>query len=169
MKKNNPIKKIILCTMYAIILFLQEQVLSFVPNFQFSFLIIITMGAVVGLKWGSLIVIFHVIVDNLIWGLVVPHLIIPMMIGYEITLLFGYLTRNAKLEIVIIFGILASLVYCWLFIPFNVIFLKIGFLTYLLADILFELILVISTIFTILWFYHPLKKLIEVQWESTFN
>lgn len=167
MKKNNLVKKITLCSMYAVILFLQEQVLSFIPNVQFSFLIVITIGAVIGLKWGSLVVLIHVIADNLIWGSVVPHVIIPMFIGWEITLLVGYLTRNAKQYLVIGCGILASLIYCWLFIPFNIIFLKVSFWPYFIADIPFEIILVISTVLTLLWLYVPLKKLLTQQWDST--
>lgn len=169
MKKNNTVKKITLCAMYAVILFLQEQVLSFIPNVQFSFLIVITLGATVGLKWGTVIVIIHVIADNLLWGSFVPYVVIPMFMGWEVTLLAGYLTRKSKTFIVILFGILASLIYCWMFIPFNVLFLHVKLLPYVLADIPFEIILVISTIFTLLWLYEPLKKLIDSQWKATIN
>lgn len=169
MKKNNTVKKITLCAMYAVILFLQEQVLSFIPNVQFSFLIVVTLGATVGLKWGTIIVIIHVIADNLLWGSFVPYVVIPMFMGWEVTLFFGYLTRNSKTFVVILFGVLASLIYCWLFIPFNVIFLHVKLLPYVLADIPFEIILVLSTIFTLLWLYQPLKKLITNQWQATIN
>lgn len=168
MKNKNFVKKLCLCSLYAVILFTQEQVLSFIPNVQFTFLIIIVVGSVLGLKWGSLIVIINVIMDNLFCGSFVPYVVIPMLIGEEITLLFGYLTRKSNLFIVIIFGVLASLIYCYMFIPFNAIFLKVNFLSYFLADILFEIILVISTILTLIWLYNPLKKVIFEQW-STLN
>lgn len=169
MKRNNLTKKITLCSMYAVILFLQEQLLSFIPNVQFSFLIVIVLGATLGMKWGTLVVIIHVIADNLIWGSFVPYVVIPMFIGWEITLFLGFLTRKSKTFIVILFGVIASLLYCWAFIPFNVIFLKVNFMTYFMADIPFEIILIISTILTLTWLYEPLKKLVLEQWNTTKN
>lgn len=167
--KRNDTKKIVLCAFYAAILFIQEQALSWLPNIQLTFLLIIVFGAVIGLKWGSLVVIVHVVADNLIWGSITPYIFIPMLMGQELALLLGYLTRNKPLWKVVIAGIFASIAYCLIFIPFQIIVFKVDFILYWLADLPFEALLVASTSLTLIWLYKPIKKLIIKQWFALGN
>lgn len=169
MKKNKDIKKIVLCAMYTAVLFLQELILSVIPNVQFTFLLVMIFGAVLGMKWGSFVVVVHTIADNILWGSLTVHTFIPMLIGLEFTLLLGCISKYKKPWIVVMNGIFASISYCLIFIPFQVFVLNVDFLVYLLSDIPFEIILIVSTIITLIWFYYPLKKLVQKQWDSVNN
>ena len=45
-------------------------------------------------------------------------------------------------------------------------FLNIDILAYYVADIPFEIILVISTILSVMYLFRPLEKILRKQWES---
>ena len=167
--KNNYLKKILICVMYSVILFLQEQLLSFIPNFQLSFLLIMLVGSVLGFKWGNLVLLIYLMLDNLSYGSFMPYVFFPMLIGWEFTLIMGFIFRNFNKYTVSIIGILCSFIYSWSFIPFSYFFFHIDVVAYFLADIVFEIILATSTFLSIILLYNPLKKILYNQWEFLCN
>ena len=113
----NPIKvkDIAIMVMLAALLFVQEEALTLIPNIQFTFLLIMLYGAVLGPKKASLIVLVHVLLDNLFMSSFIPTVMLPMLIGHEITMLIGYYLKN-KNTIILSIGItIASIIYAFLF------------------------------------------------------
>lgn len=143
------------------ILFAQEEILTFIPNVQLTFLLVCCYGATVGLGYGTMIIGIHVILDNIVMGSLTPFIMIPQFIGLFIALLFGYLFRNKNEYIQAIFSAIAVLLYSWAFIPFNIFYFNVKFIPYLIADIPFELILVVTSLVTIILLYKPIVTTIN--------
>lgn len=156
------IKQIALYSVLTSILFVSEQLLSFIPNVQLTFLLIILYNKVLGIKPTIIIVIIHTLLDNLIMGSFTPLIIIPMMMGYIVTLIIlQTLFKNANTPLFLaLFGILSGIIYSFMFIIVNVLLLDISLKAYIIADIPHTLILVASNFITILWLYTPLNKIL---------
>ena len=159
--KNKTTYNLILSSLLVSILFVQEELLTFIPGVQFTFLLLMIIGAVMGMKWGTLIVICHVILDNVVMGSLVPNIMIPMFLGYEITLLIGFILKEKKLWLNCIGCILSIIIYTQLFALSSIIFLDIDYLVYMTGDISFTVILIIFSTLTIIWLYKPLIKLLN--------
>lgn len=155
------VKRICYMVMLTAILTTQEELLTFIPNVQFTFLLIIVYGATIGILDGTLVVIAHVIIDNLIMGSFTPFVMIPMFIGLELTLIFGYILRNRKEWIVSIFAGIAGFLYCMIFFVSTVLFYSVEPIPYLISDIPFEAILITCNVITVLFLYKPLVKTIN--------
>ncbi|MCR5231688.1 MAG: hypothetical protein K6B64_03480, partial [Acholeplasmatales bacterium] len=69
-RSNNPItiKELCILAFMTVILFIQEELLSFIPNFQFTFLLIAVYTKVFGFKKTSMIVLAHILLDNIFMG-----------------------------------------------------------------------------------------------------
>ena len=147
--------------MLTAILTVQEEALTFIPNVQLTFLLIIVYGATIGLLDGTIVVLVHLILDNLIMNSFTPYIMIPMFIGLEIALITGYLLRNKKEWVVAIFAGLAGFIYCMLFFGSTVLFYSVEPIPYLIADIPFEVVLIACNIVTVLFLYKPLVKIIN--------
>lgn len=147
--------------MLTAILTVQEEALTFIPNVQLTFLLIIVYGATIGILDGTIVVLVHLILDNLIMNSFTPYIMIPMFIGLELTLICGYLLKNRKEWIVSIFAGLAGFIYCMLFFGSTVLFYSVEPIPYLIADIPFEVILIVCNIVTVLFLYKPLVKIIN--------
>ncbi|MBQ3252932.1 MAG: hypothetical protein IJA65_00110 [Acholeplasmatales bacterium] len=152
------IKKLAFLVSLTTILFVQEELLTFIPNIQLTFLLIIVYGSCIGIKDGTLIILVHVLLDNLFMSSFNLHTIIPMFIGYELTLVCGYVLRNKNEFIISLVGALCSFIYCILFLITNIIVFDINPLEYFIADLPFEIILMVCTIVTVLFLYKPIKK-----------
>lgn len=135
--------------------------MTLIPNVQFTFLLITLYGATMGLKWGSLIVLAHVLLDNLFMASFLPTVIIPMFIGYEFTLLFGFITRGKKVWLITVLCSLSIIIYTQCFALTNIIFYDIDYVLYMVSDIPFTLLLIIFSSITIIWLYKPLYKIIN--------
>ena len=57
-------------------------------------------------------------------------------------------------------------VYCMLFLIANAIFLDIDIHAYFVSDIPFEILLILSTIFSMTYLYRPLEKVISREWNK---
>ncbi len=155
------VKRLCYMVMLTAILTVQEEVLTFIPNVQLTFLLIMVYGATIGLIDGTLVVIVHVLLDNLIMNSFTPYIIIPMFIGLEIALVFGYLFRNRKEWFVSIFAGLAGFIYCMVFWASTVFFYQVEPIPYLISDIPFEVVLIICNIITVLFLFKPLVNVIN--------
>lgn len=152
-----------LCILVALttILFVQEELLTFIPNVQLTFLLVVVFGATIGLRDGTIVILVHVLLDNLFMGTFNLYCMTPQFLGLFITLLLSWLCKNKNEIIQSIMGTLGALIYCWLYVLVNIWFLKAPFMEYFIADIPFEIILVVSTVVSILFLYKPLVKLIK--------
>jgi hypothetical protein len=81
---------------------------------------------VLGYKRASLIVLAHVLLDNLFMGSLTPIVMIPMWMGYMIYITVIWLLRNKKLWLIVLGATISALIYCMLFLVVNAIFLDIN-------------------------------------------
>lgn len=160
------VKKLCILSAMCVVLFVQEEVLSVLPNIQLTFLLIALYTAVFGLKYSFMIIFVHVMLDNMVMGSLNPIVMIPMMLGYFIYAILIYLVKNKKLVYIVLMGVLGSLIYCYMFLVANSLFLDIDIRLYFIADVPFEILLVLSTILTITYLYRPLEKILIREWNG---
>ena len=159
-KKN--LKKLIYVSLFTAILFVQEELLTFIPDVQFTFMLVMLYGATMGPLYGSLIVILHVIFDNLFMSTFGNFWIMgPQFFGLMFTMLLGYLLRRRNEFVVALGSVVAGLFYVGLYMIVNIYVLDMDPLAYIIADIPVDILLVTSNIITVMFLYKPLKKLIE--------
>ena len=155
------VKKLCYIVVLTTILFVQEQVLTFIPSVQFTFFLIILYGATVGIGYGSIIVLIHVLLDNLYMSSFTIFTIFPMLIGYEITLICGYLFKNKSEWVIAASSALCAIIYAALFIPINVFVYNIDPIAYIIADIPFDIVLVCCNVLCVIILYKPMFKLLD--------
>ena len=163
------VKMLVLLALLTCVLFVQEEALSFLPNIQFTFLLLICYVDCLGFRKISLIVFVHVLLDNLVMGSLNPLVIIPMLVGYMITILIKKVYHKDNVYIIGLLGSLGSVIYSLCFLITNALFLEIDIWAYFLADIPFTLILMISTYLSIIWLYKPIIKIINQQYQKYVN
>ena len=123
-------------------------------------------GATIGVGYGSLIVLTHVLLDNLYMSSFGYATIIPMLIGYEITLIMGYLLRGKSEFLNGVINAICAIIYSALFIPINVVVYDVEPLAYIIADIPFVFVMVVCNMICALFLYKPIYKVIT---ENTNN
>lgn len=155
------IKKLCYLVVLTTILFVQEEVLTFIPSVQLTFFLIMIYGATLGIGYGSIIVLVHVLLDNLYMSSFGFATILPMLIGYEITLIMGYLFRGKNEILNGFINAICAIIYSALFIPINVYIYNIDVKAYILADIPFVFVLVTCNMFCSLFLYKPIYRLLE--------
>ncbi|QWC00671.1 hypothetical protein KHQ88_03635 [Mycoplasmatota bacterium] len=156
---NKHIKEITLLAIATSVLFVQELMLSFIPNIQLTSLLILVYTKVFGLKKTYMIIIVHVFIDNLLFGsLGMINVWMPMALAWLlISTLFYIVEKHTQSLIVIaLTGYLFGHIYGLMFIPFQAFVLEIDLVLYLLADIPWQIIMGISNFIAILWLYNPL-------------
>ncbi len=156
------VKDIVVLSALTTILFVSEQLLSFIPNVQITFLLLFVYSGVLKTKKTLLIILIHVLLDNLFMSSFNIAFIPFMFIGYSlipITINLFKIESEIKLSFL---GALLSVIYTTLYVIPNVILLNINFIDYLIADIPFTIILAISSFVSILWLYKPIKNKLEV-------
>lgn len=156
-------KDITIVAIFAAILFVQEQVFSFLPNIQLTVFFLVLYSKVFGFKKTIIIVIIHTLLDNLVMGSM-NFLYFPfMLIGWLVIpcTVCSLLKNNDNNIVLALFGILFSFIYSWLFIIPNVIINEVSVIAYLSADIVWEIVLAMSSFLTILWLYKPCSKIIQ--------
>lgn len=156
--RNKLVLKIVMTALLTAIIFVQEEALSFIPNVQLTVLLLVLYGAYCGPKWGSAIVVMHVLLDNLYVGSLTLYVMLPMFIGWEAILLASYFVRKRSIYVKVAVAGIGALVYCWIFVFSSVLFYKVDMLAYIIADIPFEIILVVCSMVTVLWLFNPLYK-----------
>lgn len=160
-KKPMKVKDICIMGLFTAILFVQEQLLVFLPNIQLTFLLIVLYTIVFGVKKTLMITFVHVLLDNMIMGSFTFITMIPMLIGYTSVVFLTNLAKNKSLPMLVLSGCIGALIYCFMFVFMNKIVYDIDIMAYLIADIPFELLLILSTILTISYLLRPLEKLLN--------
>ena len=118
------VKKLCYLVVLTTIIFVQEELLTPIPSVQLTFFLVMIYGATLGIGYGSLIVVAHVLLDNLYMSSFGITTIGPMLIGYEITLIMGYLLRGKNEILKGIVNALGAVIYSALFIPVNIFLYK---------------------------------------------
>ena len=156
------IKNITLIAIFSAILFVQEQILSFLPNIQFTVLLIVLYSKVFGCGKTLIILLIHVILDNLIMSSFNIMYVPFMYIGWSIIpIIIHFLFKKSENPIILaLVGFICSFIYCWIFIIPNVFIFSYDPLAYFLNDIVWEIILAVFSFLTILWLYKPCSKLL---------
>jgi hypothetical protein len=165
-KGKNPITIPELCILafMTVLLFVQEELFSFIPKFKFTFLLLAVFVVVFGYKKSSLITFAHVLLDNMFMGSRTPIVMIPMWMGYMIYTGVIWLFKDQKLWILVLGGALSAYLYSMLFLVTNAIFLYINLYVYWISDIPLAVMLVSCTSFTLIYLYKPLSKKLGELW-----
>ncbi len=162
------VKRMVLIAMCTAILFVQELFLTVLPNIQFTVLLLVVYASIFTFRENVIIIFVHVILDNMAMGTLNPFYMTPMFFGWlMVPILYHLLMRKTTSEIKLaFFGILISIIYGWMYIPFNMIQTGIHvFWPYLLADIPFQILMAMSSFLTILWLYPILHTTLSHQLE----
>ena len=162
------IKDIVVVATCISIIFVQEQILSFLPNIQLTILLLVLYSKKLGLVKTIIVVIIHSFLDCLVTGSLNLYYFPFMLIGWlAIPVIINlFFKKTESVLILAIMGIVFSLIYSWIYIIPNVLipnesFKKVGVINYLAADLLFEVLLASSSFLSILWLYNPSSKLFE--------
>ena len=117
------------------ILFVQEQLLSSIPGVQLTIFLLVLFSKKLGFIRSALIVVVHVVLDNIYMNsfslfytpaMLVGWLIIPI----TICSIFKKVESSFCLGLL---GVLYAFIYCWLFIIPNYFILNIGPIEYLIV------------------------------------
>lgn len=157
------IKDITIVAVFAAILFTQEQVLTFLPNVQFTVFLIVLFSKKLGFIRTFFIVLIHVILDNLVMGsfniMYFPFMFLGWMI-IPITLCTIFKKCESPL-ILAILGIVYAFLYSWIYVIPNVLVLEVDPWVYLVNDLWWEIVLAVSSFLSIMWLYDPCAKAID--------
>ena len=160
-KITMTVKDMALIAMFAAILFIQEEALTFIPNVQLTVFLLVLYSKRLGFVRTSIIIIIHVILDNLVMGsfsvIWTPAMFVGwMLIPIVICTIFRKIDNFIILAIA---GAILSFTYCWCFVLPNYLVMHIKPLKYLASDVLFECILAASSFISILCLYIPMKNI----------
>lgn len=151
------------------ILFVQEQILAFLPNIQLTVVLLIVYSSVFSKKEMFILIFVYVFLDSMYYGGLNPFYMIPMLLGWSlIPIVHHGLLKHTKNEYVLaIFALIFGFVYGWMFIPFHMIQTSImNPIPYLVGDFLFEVIMGTTGFLTVLWVYKPLLHLFDLVYDS---
>lgn len=157
-------KKMMMIAVSIAIVFTQEQLLVFLPNIQFTVLLLIVFSSVFSFKEMMILIIGYVLLDSMYMGGLNPFYMTPMLLGWMlIPIAYHTVLRKTTNEVLLsVFAFIFGILYGLIFIPFQVI--QYGVTTlwpYLVNDIPFQLIMAFTGTITVLWMYKPLHKLLK--------
>jgi len=163
-KVIKSIKDITLIAVMTTILFVQEQLLTNLPGIQLTVFLIVLYSKKFGLVKSAIIIILHVLLDNLYMS--------SFSLMYTPTMLFGWLIvpltlctflKRIESPILLAFlGVLYSFIYCWLYAIPNYLIMHIDPIAYIASDIIFEIIFATCSFLTILCLFNPCSKAIDL-------
>jgi hypothetical protein len=159
------------------ILFVQEQVLSFLPSVQFTVLLLFVYSRTFGFEKTTIIIVSHVLLDNIYMGSIgMINIVIPMTLSYMlIPISFHFIFKdNDDLMKLGIFAYVFGHLYGLIYLPFQVVLLKQPPLVYFMADLPFQFVMAIVNLLLVIWLYGPLTQVVlkllnQYQTESVFE
>ena len=156
------IKDITVIAFFAGILFIQEQLLSFIPNVQLTVFLIVLYSKVFKLWQTLLIILIHTLLDNIFMSSFSIYYFPFMLLGWSVIpiIINLFFKKNDNPLTLAFVGMGCSFIYCWSFVIPTAIFTNASIVAYLIGDITFEIILAISSFLSILWLYNPCYKLL---------
>ena len=154
-----------LCVMalLTVILFAQEQMLNFLPNINFTILLMVLYAKTLGFAKSSMIITVYLLFDAIYMGSLNPIWTTAQWIGWMmIPILMCTVFKKTEDSLKLAFvGALCALLYCWILILPTMWVLHVNFKAYMIKDIPFELLLAASAFLGILLLYDPLRKLLN--------
>lgn len=162
-------RKIILLAFAIAILFVQEQMLVFLPNVQFTVVLLLVYSSVFSRKEMFILIFVYVFLDSMYYGGLNPFYMIPMLLSWNlIPLVHHTILRHTNNEYVLaVFALIFGFVYGWMFIPFYMLQTSIwNPIPYIMGDLLFEVIMGTAGFLTVLWVYKPLLNIFSVVQDS---
>jgi hypothetical protein len=156
-------KKIALFAVLIAMLLVQEQALAFIPNVQFSTLLILLFASSFKLRDSFVMIAVYVVIDSLYMGAFNLIYMVPMYIGWSLIPIGYHVFFKEKENTIALafFGLFMGFIYGVIFMPFAVILTGVDPWAYLIADLPFQIVMAISNFLTILWLYPPLKKVYQ--------
>lgn len=156
----NKTKDLVIIAIFSAILFVQEEVLTFLPNIQLTVFLLILYSKMLGFNKTMMIIVIHVILDNLVLGsfnlVYTPFMLLGWaLIPILLNTVFKHLKTSFELAF---FAILAALLYSWVYLIPSVLIMDMNLWAYLASDLVFELILAASSFISTLWLYDPCAK-----------
>ena len=160
-KLKLTVKDMALIAMFATILFIQEEALTFLPNVQLTVFLLVLYSKRLGFVKTSIIIIIHVIMDNLVMGSFSVFWTPAMFVGWMLIPIFiCTLFRKVENNLVLAFaGALLSFTYCWCYLVPNYFMLHIKPVQYLKTDFVFECVLAASSFISIQFLYYPVRDI----------
>lgn len=153
---------ITLTAMLLAVLIVQEELLILLPNVQLTTLLIMVYASILPLSLFVSLTVGYVVLDSLLMGSFNPMYMIPMLISWT---LLGLITRKFADHPIWVLCTIATLfgfVYGWSFIPSKMLTLEVFHVwPYLVSDLLFEAIMAVTNLITVLLLYKPLRKLFD--------
>lgn len=159
---QSKIKDITIIAFFAAILFVQEQLLTFLPNIQLTVFLLVLYSKVFGFTKTIIICLIHVILDNIIMSSFSLYYTPFMFIGWSlIPIIICFLCKKTENPFILAcVGVVCSFLYCWTFVIPNAIFTEVHILVYLANDLTFEIVLACISFLTIFWLYKPCSNLL---------
>jgi len=156
------IRSITLAGMLLAILFVQEQFLVLIPQFQFTVVLIIVYAAIFPYKILIPMIFAYVLLDNIYMGSLNYLYFIPMVVGWILLAIVARSLKNRPFYIQIFLAIAFGFVYGWLYLPARMIEQGVGIIwLYLKMDLPFEIMMAASNFVTMLLVYQPLRLSLE--------
>jgi hypothetical protein len=157
-------RKMAIIAMLTAMLLIQEQALSFIPNVQFSTLLIVLFASTFKMRDTLVMIAVYVIIDSLYMGAFNVIYMIPMYLGWALIPLGYHLFFKGKERPygLAFFGFGLGFLYGLMFMPFAVMLTGVDPIVYLMADFPFQVVMAVSNFLTILWLYPPLKKVYQL-------
>lgn len=154
------IRKMTLMGALVSLLLVQEQILTFLPNIQFSTLLILIFVSHFTFKESLTMLLVYVVLDSLWMGAINPFYMVPMFLGWSVipVAYHSFLRRTQNPHLLAFFGVFMASLYGLAFMPFAVFQTGVSMSVYLVADIPFQILMALSNFLTILWLYEPLNR-----------
>lgn len=155
--KKDITRRITRIALFSAILFAQEELLTSIPNIQFTQCLIAIYFFSFGFTDTLIIVLVQTLLDNLVMGSFSLIYTPAMLVGWLSLVLILWIFRNVKNR-----GIIATIVglhgfiYSWCFLIVRVFIYNTPLLPYFIADLPFELILVFNGFITTFILLKPL-------------
>ena len=164
--KRDLIRSITLAGMLLAILFVQEQLLVLVPQFQFTVVLIIVYAAIFPYKILVPLIGAYVLLDNIYMGTLNYLYFIPMLFAWVMLAIIARTLRHKPFYVQVILAIAFGFVYGWVYLPARMIEQGVGiFWLYLKMDLPFEIMMAASNLITMLLIYQPLRLSLEKLFE----
>ncbi len=166
--KVKDISTIAVC---AALIFAQEYILMGVPNVQFTFALIIIFSVHFNLRKSFLIAFIYVIVDVMLFPSIYA---IPLILAISIIpLLVSLLKRFTRNHIAFsFFAFVYAFIFSWIIALFNMILMNYNtsqLVSYLIADLPFEIILAASNLVSMLLIFVPLMKILNLTKPTSYS
>ena len=156
-------REICIMGMLTAVLFAQEQLLLFLPNINFTILLMVLYAKTLGFTKSSMIITVYLLFDAIYMNSLNPIWTTGQWIGWMmIPILMCTVFKKTEDSLKLAFaGALCAFLYCWILILPTMWVLHTPFKAYFIADVPYELLLAGSAFLGILLLYEPLSKLLR--------